>query len=54
MEYINELFDFLLQKGKIPMFWGDIICGHPELYSQLPKEVICLNWGYADCSVPSE
>lgn len=48
MEYINELFDFLLQKGKIPMFWGDIICGHPELYSQLPKEVICLNWGYAD------
>lgn len=48
MEYINELFSFLLEKGKIPMFWGDIICGHPELYSQLPAEVICLNWGYAD------
>ncbi len=48
MEYIKELFDFLLEKGKRPMFWGDIICGHPELYSQLPKEVICLNWGYGD------
>lgn len=48
MEYIKELFEFLIEKGKIPMFWGDIICGHPELYSQLPKEVICLNWGYAD------
>lgn len=48
MEYIKELFDFLIEKGKTPMFWGDIICGHPELYSQLPKEVICLNWGYSD------
>lgn len=48
MEYIKELFEFLLEKGKTPMFWGDIICGHPELYSQLPKEVICLNWGYGD------
>ena len=48
MEYIRELFDFLLEKGKIPMFWGDIICGHPELYARLPKEVICLNWGYGD------
>ncbi len=48
MEYIKELFEFLIEKGKTPMFWGDIICGHPELYSQLPKEVICLNWGYGD------
>lgn len=47
LDYINELFDFLIQKGKIPMFWGDIISGHPELYSQIPKEVICLTWGYA-------
>lgn len=48
MEYIKELFDFLIEQGKTPMFWGDIICKHPELYEQLPKEVICLNWGYSD------
>ena len=48
MEYIKELFEFLIERGKTPMFWGDIICGHPELYSQLPREVICLNWGYGD------
>lgn len=47
LDYINELFEFLIQKGKIPMFWGDIISGHPNLYSQIPKEVICLTWGYA-------
>lgn len=48
MEYINELFDFLIERGKTPMFWGDIICYHPELYSKLPKQVVCLNWGYGD------
>lgn len=48
MEYINELFDFLIKRGKTPMFWGDIICRHPELYSGLPGQVICLNWGYGD------
>lgn len=29
------------------MFWGDILCGFPEKIKDLPKEVICLNWGYA-------
>lgn len=48
MEYIKELFDFLIERGKTPMFWGDIICGHSELYAQLPPQVICLNWGYGD------
>ncbi|MBD5460473.1 MAG: family 20 glycosylhydrolase, partial [Lachnospiraceae bacterium] len=47
LDYIKELFEFLIQKGKKPMFWGDIISGHPELYSELPKDVVCLTWGYA-------
>lgn len=28
------------------MFWGDIVYRHPETYARLPKETICLNWGY--------
>lgn len=28
------------------MFWGDIICEFPEAVQELPKETICLNWGY--------
>lgn len=46
LDYIKELFEFLIQKGKTPMFWGDIISGHPELYPQLPEQVVCLTWGY--------
>lgn len=48
VEFIKELFDFLIENGKQPMFWGDIICGYPELVEVLPKEIICLSWGYVE------
>lgn len=44
--FIKELCEFLIEHGKRPMFWGDIIVKFPELISELPKETICLNWGY--------
>lgn len=46
VNYVKELCEFLVQNGKIPMFWGDVILGFPELVQELPKETICLNWGY--------
>ncbi len=46
MDYILELFGFLIENGRTPMFWGDIIVRYPELYARIPKQVICLNWGY--------
>lgn len=46
LDYVKQLCEFLVEKGKIPMFWGDIICGFPEAVRELPKETICLNWGY--------
>lgn len=46
IDYVKALCEFLVKKGKKPMFWGDIICGFPELIGELPGETICLNWGY--------
>ena len=45
-DFIKEICEFVVQKGKIPMFWGDIICEFPECIKELPEETICLNWGY--------
>lgn len=45
--FVKRLGEFVLAKGRIPMFWGDVICGFPEFIDKLPKEMICLNWGYA-------
>lgn len=47
IDFVKKICTFLTEKGKVPMFWGDVICGFPELIKELPKETICLNWGYA-------
>lgn len=47
INYVKELCEFLVEAGKTPMFWGDVICGEPEFIKELPEETICLNWGYA-------
>lgn len=46
INHVNELCTFLVEQGIRPMFWGDIIWGFPEKIKELPKETICLNWGY--------
>ena len=46
-DYVKELCTFLVENGKIPMFWGDVITHFPEFSKELPKETICLTWGYA-------
>ena len=47
IDFVKELCEYVVSKGKIPMFWGDVICGFPEYISEVPKQTICLNWGYA-------
>ncbi len=47
LAFVGELCRHVVSKGKIPMFWGDIIRSFPEAASGLPKETVCLNWGYA-------
>ena len=47
IEYVRELCTFLADKGKQPMFWGDVICDEPFLVKELPENIICLTWGYA-------
>lgn len=47
INYVKEVANFLIENGRRPMFWGDIILGFPEMVKELPEEMICLNWGYA-------
>lgn len=47
MEYVGKLCDFLAEKGRIPMLWGDVMLSFPEFAKTLPEGTVCLNWGYA-------
>lgn len=46
INHVKALCEFLVEKGHTPMFWGDIMWRHADVYNLLPKETICLNWGY--------
>ena len=46
LDFVLKVADFVRQKGKRPMFWGDIVLRHPELIGRLPKDMIALDWGY--------
>ncbi len=45
--FVEKLCRIISDAGRQPMFWGDIVVMHPEALSRLPKDSICLNWGYS-------
>ena len=46
LDFLLKIHKLCAARGHTMMFWGDIILHHPELISELPEDVICLNWGY--------
>ena len=52
--FVSELCQWLIDQGKTPQFWGDIIYRSPETYKRIPEGVICLNWGYSPTQPDTE
>ena len=48
IDFVKRLCNYLAERGRQPMFWGDIICAFPEAIHELPENTICLNWGYGE------
>lgn len=44
--HIHQVAAMLETYHKRIMMWGDIAVDHPEIISQLPKDLIILSWGY--------
>ncbi len=36
----------MTERGKTPIYFGDIVLNHPELISELPPEGVLVNWNY--------
>ena len=47
MPFVKKLCGSVAEKGRTPMFWGDIVLRFPEALAELPEGTICLNWGYS-------
>ena len=46
LDFLLKLHKLVQRRGRQMMFWGDIIVHQPELISELPKDLIALEWGY--------
>lgn len=46
VDYVNVMCRIVLDMGKIPLMWADILLAHPEAVADLPEEVILVNWNY--------
>ncbi len=47
VDFLKRLCSFLADRGRIPMFWGDVLIEKPELLAELPEDAVLLNWEYA-------
>lgn len=46
LEYLLGIHELVKRHGRAMHFWGDIITQHPELVTELPGDVVVLEWGY--------
>ena len=54
LKFLKKIYKELDKRGRSMMFWGDIIIKNPELISELPENIIAMNWGYEASSPYSE
>ncbi len=54
LEHILRLRELAARYGRRIQIWGDILLHHPELVSELPEDVLLLDWHYeAEADYPS-
>lgn len=46
-DFVSQLCRHLSERGRDPMFWGDIAVEMPQILGLLPDNVTLLNWLYA-------
>ena len=46
LDFLLAIHERVKRHGRRMHFWGDVILHHPELISELPKDIVALNWGY--------
>lgn len=46
LEFLLKIHQLVKRHGRTMCFWSDIARKHPELLSELPRDVVALEWGY--------
>lgn len=46
IQYVKAMCQIVMDMGKTPIMWADIALAYPEAVSELPKELILVDWNY--------
>lgn len=46
VEYVKRMCALVKELGKTPVIWADILLQYPEAASELPQDVIVVDWNY--------
>ncbi|MCD7936647.1 MAG: family 20 glycosylhydrolase [Tannerellaceae bacterium] len=46
VDYIKAMYDIVVEMGKRPVIWADIILMHPEAVHELPNDLVFVDWNY--------
>lgn len=46
VDHMKTIAEIVIDLGKIPVMWADIILKYPEAAEELPKETIFVDWNY--------
>lgn len=46
VDYMKMITGIIIEMGKTPVMWADILLKHPDAAGELPKETIFIDWNY--------
>jgi hypothetical protein len=52
-DYFSSLCKWLIDKGRRPCLWADMLIEHPSVLEKLPKETVLFDWQYHQSPIDS-
>jgi hypothetical protein len=46
ISHMRKIVQVVLDAGKVPVMWNDMLIAHPEAVDLLPREIVMLDWHY--------
>jgi hexosaminidase len=46
LDFLLKIYELVKRHNRTMHFWGDIIIQYPELVTELPRDIVVLEWGY--------
>ena len=46
VDYVNAMSEIVMEMGKTPVIWADIILKYPESVAELSKDIVFVDWNY--------